>query len=157
MNSLDFFNYPPQYSIFQKETNKTVFGGVLFLLYLIIMFLISLAYILDYAVNEKFEIEYYKVNSFFNKKNPSDIALGKFDQGINPEINLIIYVGFNYVLDSFYEIPYQNISFEEIEKNLFLEYNKKFYKGKFCSNLQCPTNLGDESFFIFNISKKYMK
>ena len=68
MNSLDFFNYPPQYSIFQKETNKTVFCGVLFLLYLIIMFLISLACILDYAINEKFEIEYYKVNSFFNKK-----------------------------------------------------------------------------------------
>ena len=90
MNSLDFFNYPPQYSIFQKETNKTVFGGVLFLIYLIVMLFISLAYILDYAINEKFEIEYYKVNSFFNKKNPSDIEFGKFDPGINPEINLII-------------------------------------------------------------------
>ena len=63
-------------------------------------------------------------------------------------------MGFNYVLDPIYEIPYQNICFEEIEKNLFFEYDKKFYKGKFCSNLQCPTNLGDKSFFIFNISKK---
>jgi len=37
-------------------------------------------------------------------------------------------VGFNYVLDSFYEIPYQNISLEEIEKNLFWNMIKNFIK-----------------------------
>ena len=63
-------------------------------------------------------------------------------------------MGFNYILNTIKKITYQNISIKKKKKNLFLEYNKKFYKGKFCSNLQCPTNLGDESFFIFNISKK---
>ena len=38
MNAIDFFKLPPQYSIFQKEKNKTQYGGVLFLIYLIIMF-----------------------------------------------------------------------------------------------------------------------
>jgi hypothetical protein len=75
MNAIDFFNLPPQYSIFQKETNKTQFGGVLFLIYLIVMLFISLAYILDYAVNEKYEIEYSIVNSFFSKKSYEEIQI----------------------------------------------------------------------------------
>lgn len=45
MYALDFFNTSPQYSIFQKETNKTTFGGIIFLLFLIGMFILSLAYI----------------------------------------------------------------------------------------------------------------
>ena len=153
MNAIDFFNLPPQYSIFQKETNKTQFGGILFLIYLIIMFLISLAYILDYAVNDKFEIEYSIVNSFFSKKSPEDTQFGKFDPDVNPEIDFIFYVGINYFLypDG---IPYQNISIEEIEKNLFLENKGKFYKGKFASNLEITTNYGEKSFFIFNITRK---
>ena len=153
MNAIDFFNLPPQYSIFQKETNKTQFGGVLFLIYLIIMFLISLAYILDYAVNDKFEIEYSIVNSFFSKKNPEDIGNGKFDPDVNPEINFTFYVGINYVLDP-NGIPYQNISIEEIEKNLFLESIGKIYKGKFASNLEINTNPDEKSFFIFKIKRK---
>ena len=120
------------------------------------MFFISLAYILDYAVNDKFEIEFSVVNSFFSKINPDVIEQGKFDSGVNPEINFIFYVGINYVLDPF-GIPYQNISLEEIEKNLFLEIQGKFYKGKFCSNLDCMTGPGDKSFFIFNITKKIVE
>ena len=99
MYAIDFFNMPPQYSIFQKETNKTQFGGVLFLIYLIVMFFISLAYILDYAVNDKYEIEFSIVNSFFSKINPEDIEFGKFDSGVNPELNFIFYIGINYELD----------------------------------------------------------
>ena len=153
MNVLDFLIMPPQFSIFKKETNKTQFGGVLFLIYLIVMFFISLAYILDYAVNDKYEIEFSLVNSFFSKKNPIDISYGRFDSGVNPEINFIFYVGINYALNE-HGIPYQNISIEEIEKNLFLENNGNFYKGKFCNNFDCMTGPGDRSFFIFNITKK---
>ena len=153
MNAIDFFNLPPQYSIFQKETNKTQFGGVLFLIYLIVMLFISLAYILDYAVNEKYEIEYSIVNSFFSKKSYEEIQIGKFDPDVNPEINFIFYVELNYTLDP-NGIPYQNISIEEIEKNLCLENKGKIYKGKFASNLEVTTNYGETSFFIFNITRK---
>ena len=155
MNAIDFFKLPPQYSIFQKEKNKTQFGGVLFLIYLIIMFFISLAYILDYAVNEKFEIEYYMVNTFYSKKNIAQIALGNFDHDVNPEADFKIYIRINYELEP-YETPEQNVIIEEIEKNLFMEFDGKFYKGKFCSNIDCPTNTGN-SFFIFNITKKILE
>ena len=37
-----------------------------------------------------------------------------------------------------------------------MEFNGKFYKGKFCSNIDCPTNTGN-SFFIFNITKKILE
>ena len=121
MNAIDFFKLPPQYSIFQKEKNKTQYGGVLFLIYLIIMFFISLAYILDYAVNEKFEIEYYMVNTFYSKKNIAQIALGNFDHDVNPEADFKIYIRINYELAQ-YETPEQNVIIEEIEKNLFMEF-----------------------------------
>ena len=44
MNSLDIFSDSPRYFIFQKETNKTNFGGVLTLFFSIIMILISFLY-----------------------------------------------------------------------------------------------------------------
>ena len=63
MHSFDFFSESPNIFIFQKESNKTNFGGILFSLFTIIMFLISLAYILDYAINEKYT---YEALTFYN-------------------------------------------------------------------------------------------
>ena len=88
MHSFDFFSESPNIFIFQKESNKTNFGGILFSLFTIIMFLISLAYILDYAINEKYT---YEALTFYNytddyeqyKKMNDDIEL-------NPLINVTI-------------------------------------------------------------------
>ena len=63
MRNLDFLSEFPRTFIFQKEVNKTNFGGVLFLIYGIIMMIISLSYILDFYLNDKFEIEYSSINS----------------------------------------------------------------------------------------------
>ena len=63
MYFLDYLNESPNIFIFQKKANKTNFGGVLFLLYIIIMILISFAYILDYALNEKYIYESFR---FYN-------------------------------------------------------------------------------------------
>ena len=57
MKTLDFFSSSPNFSIFETEVNKTMFGGAFFLIYLIIMFFISLAYILDYCLNEKYQAQ----------------------------------------------------------------------------------------------------
>ena len=54
MQNFDFLSTSPNIFIFRKETNKTIFGGILFLIYIIIMILISLLYILDYTLNENF-------------------------------------------------------------------------------------------------------
>ena len=63
MNSLDFFSISPNLYIFQKEENKTNFGGFLFIIYLIIMFFISLLYILEFFTNDKYD---YKCSTVFN-------------------------------------------------------------------------------------------
>ena len=68
MKAIDFLNSSPHYFIFQKESNKTNFGGILFLIFLILMFFISLIYILDYALNEKYEIQKIKMKIEMIKK-----------------------------------------------------------------------------------------
>lgn len=57
MEYLDFLSSSPSFYIFQKKTNKIKFGGILFLIYFIIMFFISFIYILDFALNEKIDIQ----------------------------------------------------------------------------------------------------
>ena len=56
MNNLDFLSSSPNIFIFQKQSNKTTFGGVLFLIYIIIMIGITFIYIMDYIYNEKYTI-----------------------------------------------------------------------------------------------------
>ena len=68
MEYIDFLSSSPSFSIFQKKANKIKFGGVLFLIYIIIMLFICLIYILDYILNEKYEIEssvLYKIRNIF--------------------------------------------------------------------------------------------
>ena len=147
MYALDFFNTSPQYSIFQKETNKTTFGGIIFLLFLIGMFILSLAYILDYAVNDKYEIEFYEINAF----NPvSTISFDQItDPNVNPEIDFTIDLSLDYSVNS----EFSNVNINEIKNNLYLVHNKTFYKGKFCSNKDCTSEAGF-SYIIFDIRKK---
>ena len=57
MHSFDFISEAPQNYIFQKDANKTNLGGVLFILYLILIMGISLDYLYDYYNNDKYRIE----------------------------------------------------------------------------------------------------
>ena len=87
MHSLDFLSDSPRIFIFQKEANKTNFGGVLFLIYAIVMILISLAYILDFALNEKYT---YEAISFYNHTNKEEIKKMNDDEELNPYLELTI-------------------------------------------------------------------
>ena len=53
MRKIDFLSEYPRFFIFEQEVNKTNFGGILFLLYAIIMLIISISYILLFALNDK--------------------------------------------------------------------------------------------------------
>ena len=88
MHFLDFFSESPKFYIFQRETSKTNFGGVLFLIYIIIMILISLLYILDYALNEKYTYESYIFNNITDDENEYSKIIE--DNQINPLINITI-------------------------------------------------------------------
>ena len=123
MDYLDFFSESPKVYIFQKEVNKTKFGGFLFIIYIIIMFFISLAYILDYSFNNKYIVEFTR---FFNstsieKESRKDI--------FSPEINKKISFKFNIrnqILDPIEEKEIESefeIFFNEVprKQNEFIE------------------------------------
>ena len=55
---LDFLSYPPQMYYFQKRANKTIFGGLLFILYFLIMLVVTIFYLLDFYLNDRYDIVY---------------------------------------------------------------------------------------------------
>ena len=76
MHSLDFLSSSPSNYIFQNKTNKTFFGGLLFIIYFIIMLLISFAYILDYFLNDKYDVQYSVFyNQLCNKVHNATFAI----------------------------------------------------------------------------------
>ena len=89
MRALDFLSDSPKNYIFQKKAHKTNFGGILFLLYCIIMTIISLSYILDFALNDKYEVEYLRIE---NQTLGEDLAALDGDPNYNPTLtfNLVI-------------------------------------------------------------------
>ena len=89
MKKIDFLSVSPRNYIFQKDIYKTNFGGILFLIYCVIMLFISLAYILDYAFNEKVETEYLKY-----QRMPTDEEIFELnsDPNYNPTLEFKIRV-----------------------------------------------------------------
>ena len=88
MHFLDFLNEPPKIYIFQKEKNKTNFGGVLFLIYIIIMLMISLIYIFDYAFNDKYTYEALIFKNY-TTNDKTELERINNDTNLNPYIDLI--------------------------------------------------------------------
>ena len=58
MKKLDFISSSPQLSIFRESSNKNNLGGVLFLIFIIILILLAIAYISDFAMNERYKFTY---------------------------------------------------------------------------------------------------
>ena len=58
MRRLDFISKAPNFSIFKEGANKTNLGGVLFMIYIIIILLLALVYFFDYFTNEKYQFDY---------------------------------------------------------------------------------------------------
>ena len=56
--NFDFLSSPPQIYFLGKRTNKTILGGILFFIYIIIMIVILVFYTLDYYINDKYDIRY---------------------------------------------------------------------------------------------------
>ena len=118
MHSLDFFSEAPRNIIFQKDSNKTNLGGVFFIIYIIIMFFISLYYILDYTMNDKYEIE---CTTYYNGQlDPHEEIELNDDQELNPVLDFYIemYEGGHHgnperiVLYDFFSQEYLNRTYE---------------------------------------------
>ena len=85
MSNLDFLSSPPQMYFLKKKTNKTLFGGILFVIYIIIMLAITIIYLLNFFLNDKYDIRYSLYKNFtenseeYNKK-----------EDLNPHLNFSI-------------------------------------------------------------------
>ena len=135
MDYLDFFSDSPKTYIFQKEANKTKFGGILFIIYIIIMCFISLAYILDYINNSKYIVEYSRyLNSSFSMKDKT--YFHQEEEEISFKFNILSNDKQNITEDEF-EIIY---NYAPISRNTFVKSNlsdfilKIYYK---CQNKEC--------------------
>jgi len=89
MNPLDFVSGPPNLYIFQKKSNKTNFGGVLSIIYGIIMIIITIYYIFDFK--NTYLKDSYTVQSFtrWTKKtieHANEEEKNNYSQNINFKI-----------------------------------------------------------------------
>ena len=69
MYKFDFLSSAPRNFIFQKYSNKTNFGGLLSVLYLILFLIISLYYLISYYNEDNYSILYYYIQFHFHLSN----------------------------------------------------------------------------------------
>ena len=104
MRKIDFLSQSPRTYIFGRITNKTIFGGIIFMLYLFMMIFISVYYIYNYIIGDKYEYFYsYRELSQEQKKKafagletnpPISIKLDAFnelDWNISDSLKFIYY------------------------------------------------------------------
>ena len=116
MDYLDFFSESPKVYIFNKETNKTKFGGFLFIIFIVVMIIISLAYILDFAFNNSYKVEFTR---YFNSS--SMMRLNNTD--------FIKYFPLELDQEFSFKINIRNHNFDPIIENEVNEEFAFFYNG----------------------------
>ena len=89
MHPLDFISQSPHLFIFNREANKTNFGGILFIIYIVICLGIFLYYLLNYIKNNKYEIQ-YTLN--YNKTLSRDAEAIFKNDSLNPLLRIDIYL-----------------------------------------------------------------
>ena len=89
-NSIDILSDSPKNFIFQKETNKTKFGGILTLAFFIVFTFISILYILDYfdsIENGEYSVEYLHMNNF---TYDIEAEIMNNNPKMNPNLNFLV-------------------------------------------------------------------
>ena len=127
MHKFDFLSGAPKTLIFERTSNKTNLGGVLTLIFLIIVLLITIGYMYDYSISQLYTTSFsydYQFNEdieFMQSRYEND--------SLNPKINFTI----NLFNDD-------NSSFKVNESNFGLIFydilEDKSYDIKFNENFQ---------------------
>ena len=148
IKSVDILSEGPKISIFNQMYNKTLFGGALSLIFIIIFLLISIAYLADYFVNDKYSVEYGIYHTELSHKE-------EYDPTLDFSIDLLYDENTN-LSDRFY--------IYDDYKGRFVGRNEKFssklselsigivYK---CENESCLINEDDKTLFNYIALLKY--
>ena len=147
---VDILSEGPKISIFNQMNNKTLFGGALSLIFIIIFLLISIAYLADYIMNDKYTIEYGIYQEGLTSKEEYDPTLDfQVDLSSTDIPNLsdrfCIYDNVN---DRFLG---RNETFSSKISELIIVI---LYK---CENESCLLNEEDKALFEYNVILKYQK
>ena len=146
MNILDIISDSPKIYIFQKSSNKTNLGGIITLVYFIILVLISIAYIYDF-----YHVNYFQFNYFFkNIKKEDREKLKTENKDFNPNLTFTIEISNrNNILSNDKFVLYESghiLDGYELKKNVDELSFGLFYK---CETDEC-NDLDKE--FIFNMN-----
>ena len=121
-NRFDFLSNAPKNFIFRNTSNKTNFGGILFLLYIFVVALIATIYLCDFFTDEDYSVEYTH-NSEILEENAAELKLK--DDRYNPYFDFMfefyyIKEGINYKLNDGFKLinmtNNQTIQLETISK-----------------------------------------
>ena len=111
IRQLDLLSSPPQMFIFQQKANKTLFGGILFIFYIIIMFIISFIYILNFALNDKYDIRYSLYKDFESHEEEYNK-----NEDLNPHLNFTI--GIKKITKGFHQLDSNEFLFADNNFNI---------------------------------------
>ena len=158
MRKLDIMSESPKLFIFHGNSNKTKFGGILSFIFMIGMLFISLAYILDYILNDKYKIEYSLIYEYMTPQK-------RIDKNSNPKLCPTIDFGFelkdmhdNILSDNFviFDMNYEQFidrNFSLIKRNVSELSIGIFYN---CSHdEQCLIREEDETDINYKMIMKY--
>ena len=86
LHCLDFLSDSPKNFIFQNKSNKTHFGGLLSLIFFILSILITILYLIDFASQDDFSIEYAYHENILSHDGKEEL---KNDARYNPYFDFI--------------------------------------------------------------------
>ena len=156
MHSLDFLSGTPKYFIFQKGANKTNLGGILTLVYALIIISIIFVYLYDYFSGNKYIVESSLIEELIDEKQREEL-LSKNE--INPEIKFNI---------NLLDYDAKNLSENFIIRDI--KTKKKISRGSFfksrvsdvgfyieyvCQNENCEKSKEEDTYFNYWVSIGY--
>ena len=109
IKKFDFISDYPHMFIFGKITNKNLFGGILFIIYIFIMINVTIFYILDFHFNDKYDIRYSLYKNF-----NENIITDEEKEKLNPYLNFSVDL---YKINN--DLTVDNISDNFFSVNLF--------------------------------------
>ena len=151
MRKLDIFSQPPQIYILQQKANKTTFGGVVCILFMLFILFISLLYIFDFILNEKYEIEYLK---YYTPMQKAQKELLDSNPEYNPKISFIFdgtnYIKNNYSSNFAFYLPaskkyYENVNIVNITENVSSFHLELLYRCNGYDDNECSLRETDKS------------
>ena len=119
MIGLDFLSSAPRSFIFQKKSNRTNFGGVLSLLYILVFLIISSFYLVSYFNEDNYLIQYLYQEKFITEE---EILKRVGSDTYNPKFNICFDIKVKAeekeIAERFQVRRYNNIVFSEVNKSV---------------------------------------